>query len=886
MTSPEIKNKVYLVTHTHWDRMWYFTEKAGKILLEYHFKEYLDFLIKNPDYPIFILDGQALILEDYFAFYPDDKAKFYDLVAQKRIGIGPSFYQNEQVLVRGESITRNLLYGISTSLKYGKYYEPIMYVPDSFGHSFNLPQIVNNFNIKYFIAYRGWSEEKVAKESNFIWTGPQNSKLYASVLPLSYGLGKYMETDLKILKKRFHNSLDKLFTLSATKQIILPHGNDQAPLPLDLKLAHQNLAKAFPEYDFVESSYYEAVQEIFKEIKPWKTYAGELLEGKHSRVHRSYYSTRMDIKSRHHENEHLLIDILEPLATIAWQNGFHYYQRHLLKIWKKLLILQGHDSLVGANSDLTNNQVLMKNKLLKNEIEEMIKHYLYLIAHGMQDSKITNLQLILFNFNAQVLTGIHTCKVQTNSENFKIQDHNGNNIAFAITSKKRIPPGKVSIKLVEEGKTPIFYEYELEIDDTLMPLSFKSYQIVPKANFLKLTNKWKFKKIISNQFIEIKVNTNGTIDINNKRTKQKIQQALKLISESDVGDNFNYSPLSQDFIISNEKISNLQTKVQENRYSTHLIITYDLAVPANVEERKQKKCLQKLAIYFKITLKNNDPQVYVTSKIFNRAKDHRLRLLIDSQIKSEFSYAGSQYGEYKRLVVDPCLNKWDQKQEGLSEWEAWKKIAWAEKPISVYPFVNYVATKKAKNYFAVINNTSREYELVGPNYSIIALTLYRAVSHCGKSDLLYRPGRMSGVDLATPDSQLIKQEIKHKFVIATQTNNPGLLAKQVLTPIYTAMKTPYQQFTLNNIVKKLPHEYSLFSIKSNLILESIKKSENDNSIIIKMYANKNLQITKDIIGKAWKVKRVQLDETTEITWNNWIETNEIVVLKVNLKQDV
>lgn len=127
-----MSKKVHVVPHMHWDREWYFTTEESRILLVNNMEEIMDMLENNPSYPNYVLDGQTAILEDYFAAKPENKERVKKLVKEGRLIIGPWYTQTDEMVVGGESITRNLLYGLKDCEEFGDAMM-IGYLPDSFG---------------------------------------------------------------------------------------------------------------------------------------------------------------------------------------------------------------------------------------------------------------------------------------------------------------------------------------------------------------------------------------------------------------------------------------------------------------------------------------------------------------------------------------------------------------------------------------------------------------------------------------------------------------------------------------------------------------------------------------------------------------------------------
>ncbi len=135
---------IHIVPHFHWDREWYFTAKESQILLAVDMEEILNRLETDPEYPCFVLDGQTAVLEDYLEAVPENEARLRRLIQEGRLIAGPWYTQTDEMVVGGESIVRNLLYGKQDCEKLGPRMM-IGYLPDSFGQSARLPQILNGF---------------------------------------------------------------------------------------------------------------------------------------------------------------------------------------------------------------------------------------------------------------------------------------------------------------------------------------------------------------------------------------------------------------------------------------------------------------------------------------------------------------------------------------------------------------------------------------------------------------------------------------------------------------------------------------------------------------------------------------------------------------------
>ncbi len=121
--------KVFVVPHTHWDREWYMEREKSRMMLVDVIDELLYMLNANDDY-VFMLDGQTLLLEDYFSIRPDRKQELTGFIKSGRVSIGPWYILPDEFLVSGEAHIRNFLIGDSVCRELGGKMT-IGYLPDS-----------------------------------------------------------------------------------------------------------------------------------------------------------------------------------------------------------------------------------------------------------------------------------------------------------------------------------------------------------------------------------------------------------------------------------------------------------------------------------------------------------------------------------------------------------------------------------------------------------------------------------------------------------------------------------------------------------------------------------------------------------------------------------
>ena len=168
----------FVVSHTHWDREWYQTYGEFRVDMDRVVRAVLADL-EEGRLDHFVLDGQAILLEDHLSARPEDRDRICALVTAGKLAIGPWYILPDEFLVSGEATVRNLLLGHLTAGRLGGV-QKIGYMPDSFGHVAQVPQILRGAGIDSFIYTRGNGDEIDRLGWEFTWRGRMAARCWRS----------------------------------------------------------------------------------------------------------------------------------------------------------------------------------------------------------------------------------------------------------------------------------------------------------------------------------------------------------------------------------------------------------------------------------------------------------------------------------------------------------------------------------------------------------------------------------------------------------------------------------------------------------------------------------------------------------------------------------
>jgi mannosylglycerate hydrolase len=815
---------VHIVPHMHWDREWYFSTEESRILLVNNMEEIMEKLENDPDYPYYVLDGQTSILEDYFAVKPENRDRVRKLVQAGKLIIGPWYTQTDEMVVGGESIVRNLLYGHKDCEEFGAPMK-IGYLPDSFGQSSQMPQIFNGFDIQYSIFWRGTSERHGTDKTEFYWDSDDGSRVLVQLFPLGYAIGKYLPEDEEALKKRIDKYFSVLDRGATTDHTILPNGHDQMPIQKNIDVIIEKLQRLYPEREFFLSRYENIFHELEKNAD-LPVLSGEFLDGKYMRVHRSIFSTRMDIKAANARIENKLTNVLEPLASIAYSLGFEYHHGLIELIWKEIMKNHAHDSIGCCCSDKVHREILNRFFLAEEKTDQLIEFYKRKITDSIKNESGEDL-LTAFNLLPYEREEVVTAKVVSKLDGFVLEDANGESITFSVIGKEILDPGLIDRQIVHYGNYDPFYEYTIQWKDTVPSMGYKAYRIKASSEELPTVSlKESDHYTAETDFYLLTVNPNGTLKITDKRNGQEIDQVLLLENGGDDGDEYDYSPLEGEELIYSDQAA-ADIRVRQNRYGVVLDIGVELEVPKDLDSRKSRQLDSGVNVHWQVTIPQHKPVIEIRADIDNRAKDHRLRALIPTGISSSVSWSDNQFGLIRRDVVDSAM-------------KYWKKEDWDERPDSIYPMLSFVCLCNEERGVSVLTNSTREYEIIGDAFDTMAVTLFRGVGVLGKEELVRRPGRPSGIKLPTPDSQMIGS-LNLDFALLMHRGSVsdaevGRVAKEYTTPIQTYNKIPHNAMKLNPSGIVTPAHYSLLKKTSKgAVLSTLKKAEGEKRLLIRFY---------------------------------------------------
>jgi len=338
-----MRSHVNLVASTHIDTAWLWQLKDTVRKCGHSYANIIRLLDSYPEFKF--SHSQVKLLAYTKEYYPELFEQIKEAAKNgKWENVGPMWVESDCNVVSGESLTRQILYGVSFLEKEFGGRPRIAWLPDTFGFQPNLPQIFKKSGTDYFYSYKlHWQAEEKFPYGDFCWKGIDGSEILCAVINNPWGgyNGTPNPGQLRETKKAFEQ-------VGEVDEILFPYGyGDGGGGPTREMIEYAKRLDDYPGLPKCEIStaqeFFDRLEEYREELPKWY---GEL----YIQTHRGTLTTEGYVKraNRHFE---MLYQSLEKLAVMAQQYGANPNWELLHEGWEKGLVLQFHDILPGSSID-------------------------------------------------------------------------------------------------------------------------------------------------------------------------------------------------------------------------------------------------------------------------------------------------------------------------------------------------------------------------------------------------------------------------------------------------------------------------------------------------------------------------------------------------------
>ncbi|MFI6480198.1 alpha-mannosidase [Nonomuraea sp. NPDC050663] len=752
-------SEIVVVPHTHWDREWYEPFQRFRLRLVALLDEVLDRMEADPGYH-FTLDGQMACVDDYLEVRPENQGRIEALVLQGRLAIGPWQILLDEFLCSGETIVRNLEIGMDRADKLGGHM-PVGYLPDMFGHTAQMPQILRLAGLEHACVYRGVPSSVVT--SAFSWVAPDGTPIRTQYLPEGgYGNGAHLFEVPGELDRRAAEFVERMARWGSGPFLAMYGADHSAPVAGLPAMVAALGARMDTLSGFVGGT-----------ADGLPVVAGELRSHARANILPGVISVRAHVKQAMGRAERMVERYAEPLAAL-W--GADWPGRFLDMAWWRLVDASGHDSVTGCGVDETAQQVaarIAEAEHLGQAVRDMVtarlaaavpagavlvvnptpavrQSVVFFEVAGLDPLPVPSQTLeyaptLLLDEEMEpsvALSFIHGTELYgQHITGWSVEDGvlaftvaRDSDVAFNVAELRGHLEGVTRVRIEAEPRRTVAALVELP------PLGHVALAPAPSSSGqAPAAPVRRDDTTLTNGLLTVELADDGTLTLTGQ-DGVAITGAGRIVDGGDVGDTYNHAPPVHDFLVDRPAEVEVEPVCSGPvvaafdvrriyhwpRFGGHRTGDPDPRSWADAPPEQGPEGTEETVVTTRVELRAGEPFVRLTVTFDNRSVDHRVRLHVPLPERATGSLAEGQFAVVERPLTS----------EG----------GCGETPLPTFPASGWVAAGGA----AVLLEHVTEYEVTDDNE--LALTLLRSAGYLSRNRNGLRP-EPAGPQLATPAAQ-------------------------------------------------------------------------------------------------------------------------------------
>lgn len=333
---------------SHLDLAWKWTFDETKRKCARTLSSQLALMEEYPEYRFMVC--QVPILETVKHLYPE----LYERIEERiRTGQmmpeGGVYVESDTNIPSGESLIRQFLYGKQWYREEYAYESKMAWMPDTFGFSAALPQIMKGCGIEYFATQkllRSHPETDPFPYNIFYWEGIDGTAVLSHML-----MENNSGIDPELLTRRWNEDRNQREQIE-TFLFPFGYGDGGGGPTRDI----YELSRRVKNLEGVPKTVLQSPIDFFEDVRkrglPIERYVGEL----YLQWHRGTYTSVAALKRGNRASEITMHDLEFWSAAAVCRRGSAYPNAEITALWKQLLFCQFHDVLAGTSITRVNEQ--------------------------------------------------------------------------------------------------------------------------------------------------------------------------------------------------------------------------------------------------------------------------------------------------------------------------------------------------------------------------------------------------------------------------------------------------------------------------------------------------------------------------------------------------
>lgn len=348
----EIKPTIVGVGHAHIDVGWLWRIAHSREKTARTFATVLNLMRQYSDYRFMHSTPQLYkyLKEDYPQLY----AQIKERIAEGRWEINGSMWvESDTNLVSGESLIRQIMYGRRYARGEFGVDTKVLWLPDVFGYSWALPQIIVKSGLQYFMTTKiSWSQFNRPPYDTFRWRGVDGTEVLTHFITApDEGSIHYFTYNGRLEPRDVKGSWDVYQQKDVNDELLLAFGwGDGGGGPTQEMLESARAMRNLPGLPYVRQDTVEAFfARLAARVMPSRAlpvWDGEL----YLEYHRGTYTSQAQNKRANRKSEWLYHDAewLSAIADLLTRER-HDPRQELRDGWELILVNQFHDILPGSS---------------------------------------------------------------------------------------------------------------------------------------------------------------------------------------------------------------------------------------------------------------------------------------------------------------------------------------------------------------------------------------------------------------------------------------------------------------------------------------------------------------------------------------------------------
>ena len=349
---------VALIAHSHLDIAYYWRrihavqKNLRTVLIQ------LRLMDKYPDFKY--THTQPYVYETLEKHYPE---VFKELQQKVKNGqfepVGAMYVEPDCNIPCAESLIRQCLYGQKTYKRmFGKYVNNA-WLPDVFGNSWIMPQILKKSGVDYFVSNKmsTWNDTNRFPHNNFIWKGIDGSSVYACVPPTHFITWNVPSQ----IQENWEAYIDK--DQGGQTMNMFGYGDGGSGCTEEMiELMHRfDKLSVMPKCEHIGGA--EFLEKNLKDNKNLEVWDGEL----YLEMHRGTFTTKSNLKQKNRQLE-FKFRTAEMLSVLRGDDN----RETLTALYKKFLVNQFHDILPGSHIHPVYEDAMADYREIETALDEII----------------------------------------------------------------------------------------------------------------------------------------------------------------------------------------------------------------------------------------------------------------------------------------------------------------------------------------------------------------------------------------------------------------------------------------------------------------------------------------------------------------------------------